>query len=139
MKSETNIGSAAGQSAEALSAASKALKGELEVRKKLEDELERTKPELTEALKSSERAQSLAEDVLTREVSTKVLQIAVQESAEALADAAAALKHELEKRGELENALEETEGALVAGVQKSEQAAAKLKEPSAEDSASDKD
>jgi hypothetical protein len=132
MKGQSKTASVVAETAEALSAASKALKQELDGRKKLEDELERTAPELRDALKNSERAQSLAEDVLTQNVSPKVLQIAVQESAEALAGAAAALKDELENRSELEKALNESEENLRASVEKSEAAATRLEQAESE-------
>ena len=133
MKTQSDSASVVAETAEALSAASKTLKQELDAHRKLEDELGRTEPELHKALKNSERAQSLAEDVLTQEVSPKVLQIAVQESAEALAEAATALKQELDNRRELEEALNESEKNLRASVQKSEAATARLEQAQSED------
>lgn len=116
------------ESTEALAVAHAALRDELDQRKKLGVEIRNTEPALHDALSGSDSALSLAETVLTENVSEQVMEIAISESAEALKATSAVLKQELEKRKELETALAETEPDLIDGMRKAGEARAKLDE-----------
>lgn len=112
---------------EALEAANNALQGELENREKLKEELQASEPKIREAIQSSEKARSLAEEVQEKQVNEKVLEIAVREAQEALSETQAVLEQELEKRKVLERAMEETKHAIVNGIDKSEEAKERLR------------
>jgi sugar-specific transcriptional regulator TrmB len=112
---------------EALEAANNALQSELENREKLKEELQASEPKIREAIQSSEKARSLAEEVQEKQVNEKVLEIAVREAQEALSETQAVLEQELEKRKVLERAMEETKHAIVNGIDKSEEAKERLR------------
>lgn len=112
---------------EALEAANNALQSELENREKLKEELQASEPKIREAIQSSEKARSLAEEVQEKQVNEQVLEIAVREAQEALSETQAVLEQELEKRKVLERAMEETKHAIVNGIDKSEEAKERLR------------
>ena len=112
---------------ETLEAANNALQSELENREKLKEELQASEPKIREAIQSSEKARSLAEEVQEKQVNEKVLEIAVREAQEALSETQAVLEQELEKRKVLERAMEETKHAIVNGIDKSEEAKERLR------------
>ena len=111
---------------EALGAANAALRSELENRGRLREELEATEPNLRDAIEISKKAASLAHEVQEKQVNAKVLEIAVREAAEALSETQTALEQELEKRGELEQAIEDTRPAIADSIKKSDKAIKQL-------------